>query len=315
MSNSHAVLWPELPTARWRDSCETLHLFTQIVGKIRLKRSPWLNHSWHVTLYVTARGLSTSPVPDGARTFQIDFDFIEHCLRISTSDSAQRQFALAGQSVASFYQAVMAALGELGIAVAIDEMPNELPEPIKFSQDTRHASYDPEAVGRFFQILVNADRVFKQFRTGFLGKASPVHFFWGSFDLAVTRFSGRRAPRHPGGVPNLPDAVACEAYSHEESSAGFWPGGGAVDYPAFYSYAYPEPPGYRTTKVRPQVAFFSEALGEFILPYDAVRTAADPDSALLNFLQSTYEAAADCAKWDREALECPLGRPGVVRPV
>jgi hypothetical protein len=315
MSNSHAVLWPELPTARWRDSCETLHLFTQIVGKIRLKRSPWLNHSWHVTLYVTARGLSTSPVPDGARTFQIDFDFIEHCLRISTSDSAQRKFALAGQSVASFYQAVMAALGELGIAVAIDEMPNELPEPIKFSQDTRHASYDPEAVGRFFQILVNADRVFKQFRTGFLGKASPVHFFWGSFDLAVTRFSGRRAPRHPGGVPNLPDAVACEAYSHEESSAGFWPGGGAVDYPAFYSYAYPEPPGYRTTKVRPQVAFFSEALGEFILPYDAVRTAADPDSALLNFLQSTYEAAADCAKWDREALECPLGRPGVVRPV
>ena len=177
MSNSHAVLWPELPTARWRDSCETLHLFTQIVGKIRLKRSPWLNHSWHVTLYVTARGLSTSPVPDGARTFQIDFDFIEHCLRISTSDSAQRKFALAGQSVASFYQAVMAALGELGIAVAIDEMPNELPEPIKFSQDTRHASYDPEAVGRFFQILVNADRVFKQFRTGFLGKASPVHFF------------------------------------------------------------------------------------------------------------------------------------------
>ncbi len=315
MSNSHAVLWPELPTARWRDSCETLHLFTQIVGKIRLKRSPWLNHSWHVTLYVTARGLSTSPVPDGARTFEIDFDFIEHCLRISTSDNAQRQFALAGQSVASFYQAVMAALGELGIAVAIDEMPNELLEPIKFSQDTRHASYDPEAVGRFFQILVSADQVFKQFRTGFIGKASPVHFFWGSFDLAVTRFSGRRAPRHPGGVPNLPDAVACEAYSHEESSAGFWPGSGAIDYPAFYSYAYPEPPGFRATKVRPDAAFFSEALGEFILPYDAMRSAADPDQALLDFLQSTYEAAADCAKWDREALECAPGQPGVVRPV
>jgi hypothetical protein len=315
MSNSHAALWPELPTAQWRDTCETLHLFTQIVGKIRLKRSPWLNHSWHVTLYVTARGLSTSPIPDGARTFEIDFDFIEHCLRISTSDSAQRQFALAGQSVASFYQAVMAALGELGIDVAIDEMPNELPEPVKFSQDTRHASYDPEAVGRFFQILVSADRLLKQFRTGFLGKASPVHFFWGSFDLAVTRFSGRRAPRHPGGVPNLPDAVACEAYSHEESSAGFWPGSGAIDYPAFYSYAYPEPPGYRATKVRPEAAFFSEALGEFILPYDAVRTAADPDSALLNFLQSTYEAAADCAKWDRQALECAPGQPAVVRPV
>jgi Family of unknown function (DUF5996) len=315
MSNSHAVLWPELPTARWRDSCETLHLFTQIVGKIRLRRSPWLNHSWHVTLYVTARGLSTSPVADGARTFEIDFDFIEHCLRIATSDNAQRQFALAGQSVASFYQAVMAALGELGIAVAIDEMPNELLEPIKFSQDTRHASYDPEAVGRFFQILVSADQVFKQFRTGFIGKASPVHFFWGSFDLAVTRFSGRRAPRHPGGVPNLPDAVACEAYSHEESSAGFWPGSGAIDYPAFYSYAYPEPPGFRATKVRPDAAFFSEALGEFILPYDAMRSATDPDQALLDFLQSTYEAAADCAKWDREALECAPGQPGVVRPV
>jgi hypothetical protein len=319
MSISHEVgrrvPWPQLPAAQWRDTCETLHLFTQIVGKIRLKRSPWLNHSWHVTLYVTARGLSTSPIPDGARTFQIDFDFIAHDLQISTSDGAQRQFALSGHSVASFYQAVMAALGELDIDVAIDEMPNEVPEPIKFSQDTRHASYDPEGVGRFLQILVSADRMFKQFRTGFIGKASPVHFFWGSFDLAVTRFSGRRAPRHPGGVPNLPDAVACEAYSHEESSAGFWPGSGAIDYPAFYSYAYPEPPGFRATKVRPDVAFFSEALGEFILPYDAVRLAADPDSALLEFLQSTYEAAANCAKWDREALECAPGQPGVVRPV
>jgi Family of unknown function (DUF5996) len=222
---------------------------------------------------------------------------------------------LAGQSVASFYKAVMAALGELGVDVAIDEMPNELPEPVKFSLDTSHASYDPNAVGRLFQILVNADRLFKQFRTGFLGKASPVHFFWGSFDLAVTRFSGRRAPRHPGGVPNLPDAVACEAYSHEECSAGFWPGSGAVDYPAFYSYAYPEPPGYRTTKIRPDAALFSEALGEFILPYDAVRTAADPDQTLLEFLQSSYEAAANGAKWDRESLECAPGRPGVVRQV
>ena len=319
MSNSHEVAgrvpWPELPTALWRDTYHTLHLWTQIVGKIRFARSPWLNHSWHVALYVTARGLSTSPIPDGGRAFQIDFDFIAHQLEISTSDGGQRQFALAGQSVASFYEAVMAALGELGIDVAIDEMPNELPEPIKFSQDRRHASYDPDAVGRFFQILVNSDCLFKQFRTGFIGKASPVHFFWGSFDLAVTRFSGRRAPRHPGGVPNLPDAVACEAYSHEESSAGFWPGSGAVDYPAFYSYAYPEPPGFRATKVRPDAAFFSEALGEFILPYDAVRLAADPDQALLNFLQSTYEAAANCARWDREALECAPGQPRVVRPV
>jgi hypothetical protein len=209
----------------------------------------------------------------------------------------------------------MADLAELGIHIAIDEMPNELPEPIRFSQDNLHASYDPDAVRRFFQILVNADRVFKQFRTGFLGKASPVHFFWGSFDLAATRFSGRRAPRHPGGVPHLPDEVACEAYSHEESSAGFWPGSGAIDYPAFYCYAYPEPAGFRTTRVRPDAAFFSEALGEFILPYDAVRTAPQPEQALLEFLQSTYEAAANAAKWDRDALECPLGQPRVVRQV
>ena len=207
----------------------------------------------------------------------------------------------------------MAALAELGIHVTIDEMPNELPEPTRFSDDDRHASYDPDAVQRLFRILVNADRVFKQFRTGFLGKASPVHFFWGSFDLAVTRFSGRRAPRHPGGVPHLPDAVASEAYSHEVSSAGFWPGSGAIDYPAFYSYSYPEPQGFRAAKVRPEAAFFSEALGEFILPYEAVRTAADPDKALLDFLQSTYEAAAIAANWDRDALECQFGRPGLVR--
>ena len=315
MSTPEKTPWPELPTAAWRETYATLHLWTQIVGKIRLAREPWLNHSWHVTLYVTGRGLTTSPIPDGTRTFQIDFDFIDHHLRISTSDGATRQFALAGKSVASFYAAVMADLAELGIDIAIDEMPNELPEPIRFSQDNLHASYDPDAVRRFFQILVNADRVFKQFRTGFLGKASPVHFFWGSFDLAVTRFSGRPAPRHPGGVPHLPDEVACEAYSHEESSAGFWPGSGVIDYPAFYCYAYPEPAGFRTTRVRPDAAFFSEALGEFILPYDAVRSAAQPEQALLDFLQSTYEAAANAAKWDRDALECPLGQPRVVRQV
>jgi hypothetical protein len=307
--------WPELPTAAWRATYETLHLWTQIVGKIRLARAPWLNHSWHVALYLTARGLTTSPIPDGARTFQIDFDFIDHVLRISTSDGATRQFAFAGKSVASFYATVIANLAELGISIAIDEMPNELPEPIRFSEDHQHAAYDPDAVGRFFQILFNADRVFKQFRTGFLGKASPVHFFWGSFDLAVTRFSGRRAPRHPGGVPHLSDDVACEAYSHEVSSAGFWPGSGAIDYPAFYSYAYPEPAGFRTAPLRPDAAFFSDTLGEFILPYDAVRTAVQPDQALLEFLQSTYEAAANAAKWDRDALECPLGRPGVVRKI
>jgi hypothetical protein len=315
MSNNSQNPWPELPTAAWRDTCATVQLWTQIVGKIRLTKSPWLNHSWHVTLYVTPRGLTTSPVPDGARTFQIDLDFVDHRLHIATSDGTQRHFALPGHSVASFYAATMAALAELGIAVTIDEMPNELPDPVRFSLDTAHASYDPDAVGRFLRILVNSDRVFKQFRTSFVGKASPVHFFWGSFDLAVTRFSGRRAPRHPGGVPNLPDAVAHEAYSHEVSSAGFWPGGGAIDYPAFYSYAYPEPSGFRTAKVRPDAAFFGEALGEFILPYDAVRTAADPDTALLDFLQSTYEAAAIAAKWDRGALECDPGKPGVVRQV
>jgi len=313
--SEQAAHWPELPLAGWPDTCATLHLWTQIVGKIRLARTPWLNHSWHVTLYVTARGLSTSPIPDGTRIFEIEFDFIDHVLKISTSDGATRQFALAGHSVASFYRRVMEELASLGIKVVIDQMPNELPEPIRFSQDTQHAGYDAEAVRRFFKILSNADRVFKQFRTGFLGKASPVHFFWGSFDLAVTRFSGRSAPRHPGGVPNLSDAVACEAYSHEVSSAGFWPGGGAIDYPAFYSYAYPEPDGFRTTKVRPEGAFFSKDVGEFILPYDAVRTAKDPDAALLAFLQSTYEAAANAAKWNRDALECAPGKPGIVREI
>src|ERR1700730_17606681 len=314
MSRTSPAPWPELPTAEWRDTYETLHLWTQIIGKIRLARAPWLNHSWHVALYVTARGLTTSPIPDGIRTFQLDFDFIDHTLRLSTNDGAKRQLALAGQSVASFYEAVMADLAELGIHIAIDDMPNELPEPIRFSQDHRHASYDPSAVRRFFQILANADRVFKQFRTGFLGKASPVHFFWGSFDLAVTRFSGRRAPRHPGGVPHLSNEVACEAYSHEVSSAGFWPGGG-IDYPAFYSYAYPVPEGFRSAPIRPEAAFFSQELGEFVLPYDAVRTAASPDTALLDFLQSTYEAAANAGKWDRAALECAPGIPGVPRAI
>ena len=309
------IPWPELPLAPWRDTYATLHLWSQIVGKIRAARTPWLNHSWHVALYVTARGLSTSPIPDGTRNFEIAFDFIDHALKITTSDGAVRQFALAGHSVASFYEMLMAALAERGIHVAINDMPNELPDATRFPLDHAHASYDPDAVRRFFGALVDADRVFKQFRTGFLGKASPVHFFWGSFDLAVTRFSGRRAPRHPGGIPNLPDDVACEAYSHEVSSAGFWPGSGAIDYPAFYSYAYPEPAGFRDVKVRPNAAFFSEALGEFVLPYDAVRTASDPDRTLLDFLQTTYEAAANAARWDRAALECPSGRPGVVREI
>ena len=315
MSDNRNTSWPKLPTAAWQDTAATLHLWTQIVGNIRLSRTPWLNHSWHVALYVNARGLTTSPIPDGRRNFEIAFDFVDHLLRISTSDGAERQFPFAGQSVASFYALTIATLAELGIPVSIDEMPNELPAPVRFSQDTVHASYDSDAVQRFFQILVDADRVFKRFRSAYHGKASPVHFFWGSFDLAVTRFSGRRAPRHPGGVPHLPDAVACEAYSHEVSSAGFWPGSGAIDYPAFYSYAYPEPAGFRATAVKPDAAFFHETMGEFILPYDAVRTAADPEQALFDFLQSTYEAAANAARWDREALECAPGQPGVVRQI
>jgi hypothetical protein len=314
MSNPQPQSWPELPLAAWRDTCATLHLWSQIVGKIRMARTPWLNHSWHVALYVTPTGLTTSPIPDSTRTFQIDFDFIKHALLISTSDGANRQLALAGHSVANFHNAVMAALAELGIHVAIDDMPNELPDPIRFSVDEVHKSYDPDAVRRFLQILVNADRVFKQFRSGFLGKASPVHFFWGSFDLAVTRFSGRTAPPHPGGVPNLPDAVAREAYSHEVSSAGFWPGSDAFPHAAFYSYAYPEPKGFRDKKV-PQGAYFDPKLGEFILRYDELQAAPDPDALLLDFLSTTYAAAADCGHWDRAALECPFGVPGKVRPM
>jgi len=307
--------WPDLPYPAWRETCTTLHLWTQIVGKIRLSQTPWLNHSWHVTLYVTARGLTTSPIPYGERAFQVDFDFIDHLLHIETSDGLQRQVPLHARSVADFHAAVMMALADLGIQLRINEFPNEVPDSIRFSEDRVHAAYNPDHVQRFWRVLLRADRVLKAFRTGFLGKCSPVHFFWGSFDLAVTRFSGRPAPPHPGGVPNLPDAVAREAYSHEVSSAGFWPGGGGIEYPAFYSYAYPTPEGFRSAPVRPEAAFFSQELGEFILPYDAVRTAAMPDAALLDFLQSTYDAAADAGKWDRAALECPPGKVGVPRMI
>jgi hypothetical protein len=307
--------WPALPFAAWRDTCATLQLWTQVVGKVRLAQTPWLNHSWHVPLYVTARGLTTSPIPHGHRIFQIDFDFIDHRLRIDSSDGAQRQLSLQPQSVADFHSAVMRALADIGIEVTIDRMPNEIAGAIPFDEDREHASYDAVYAQRFWRILVQADRVLKAFRTGFIGKASPVHFFWGSFDLAVTRFSGRRAPPHPGGVPNLADAVVREAYSHEVSSVGFWPGGGAIDYPAFYAYAYPEPTGFRTAEVRPEAAFYSTDLGEFILPYDAVRTAAAPDATLLDFAQSTFDAAASAGHWDRAALDCGPGVPNVPRAV
>jgi hypothetical protein len=307
--------WPDLPYAAWKDTAATLQLFTQIVGKVRLALTPWLNHSWHVTLYVTARGLGTGPMPAGGDVLQIDFDFIDHVLWLRLSDGSFRQVVLKPMTVAEFYTETMAALRALGVDVHINEMPNEVADAVRFGDDTLHASYDAAAVGRFHRVHLSCNDVFARFRTGFLGKVSPVHFFWGSFDLAVTRFSGRVAPPHPGGVPNLPDAVAREAYSHEVSSAGFWPGGGAIDFPAFYSYAYPAPQGFADATVQPAEAYFSKELGEFVLPYDAVRNAREPEQALMSFFQSTYAAAADLAKWDRAALECSLGEPRRVRPI
>ena len=295
--------WPSLPLEAWSDTYATVHLWSQIVGKIRLAGTPWLNHSWHVTSYVTSRGLTTSPIPHGARTFQIDFDFIDHRLAIESSDGRTRAFPLEPQSVAAFYRRLMSELDALDLRVKISCKPNEIPNPIRFDRDEAPRAYDREYANRFWRVLVQADRVFKLFRTRFVGKCSPVHFFWGSPDLAVTRFSGRRAPEHPGGIPNLPDWVTREAYSHEVSSCGFWPGGGATPYPAFYAYAYPEPAGFADAPVKPGGAFYSQDLREFLLPYDRVRESERPDDALLEFLQSTYEAAADLAHWDRAALE------------
>ncbi len=312
---SDAARWPALPYAAWRDTCETLHLWTQVIGKVRLALTPWLNHSWHITLHVTARGLGTPPIAHQGRYFTIEFDFIDHVLWLRTSDGHFRQLMLKPMAVAEFYADVMVALREIGIDARINEMPNEIPGVVPFPDDRTHASYDRDFAQKFWRVLLSSHEVFSHFRTGFLGKASPVHFFWGSFDLAVTRFSGRQAPPHPGGVPNLPDAVAREAYSHEVSSAGFWPGGGPIDYPAFYSYAYPAPDGCAAAKAQPPEALFSKELGEFILPYDAVRTAREPETVLMAFLQSTYDAAADLAKWDRRNLECGLGEPGQVRAV
>jgi hypothetical protein len=306
--------WPDLPYASWRETAATLHLWTQVVGKIRLALTPWQNHGWQVPLYVTARGLGTSPMPSGGEAIELEFDFIAHRLVLRTSRGDVDEVPLRPQAVADFYRAVMDLLLRHGVAVSINERPNELSDPIPFSQDRTHAAYDAAAAHRFWRVLVQADRVLKLFRSGFLGKASPVHFFWGSFDLAVTRFSGRRAPPHPGGVPGLPDRITREAYSHEVSSAGFWPGNDAFPQAAFYAYAYPEPPGFRD---RPTVAgaSFEQSLGEFVVPYDAVRRADDPDRLLLDFLQSTYVAAAETGKWDRAELECPLGLPGRVRPM
>jgi hypothetical protein len=292
--------WPELPLAAWEDTCQTLHMWTQIVGKVRLALFPRLNHWWGVTLYVSPVGLTTASIPYGGRCFEIEFDFRKHELRIEMDDGRVRILALKPRSVADFYAGFRAALSELGIAVKIWPMPCELANPIAFDKDTVHSAYDREYVQRFWRILVESDAVFKEFGARFLGKASPSHFFWGSFDLATTRFSGRRAPDRPGA-----DSITREAYSHEVISAGFWPGGGAVRGPAYYAYAAPEPPGFAEQKVKPAEAFYHPEMKEFILMYDDVRKAAAPGAVLLEFLQTTYEAGAETGKWDRKQLERP----------
>lgn len=295
--------WPALPLEEWRETYATLHMMTQVVGKVRLACAPMVNHWWQVALYISARGLSTSAIPYGALTFQIDFDFIDHLLHIQVSDGGEQSIELRPRPVAEFYRDVLEALGALGVPVRIWSRPVEIEDPIPFDRDLQHTAYDPEFAHRCWQVLRQADRVLAEFRSGFVGKCSPVHFFWGSFDLAVTRFSGRRAPEHPGGIPNLADWVTREAYSRECSSFGFWPGSGAVQEPAFYAYAYPEPAGYQQYPIRPEEAYYSEEMREYILPYEAVRNASDPDQMIHEFLQATYVACAERGHWDREELE------------
>ena len=309
-------VWSELPYEAWKETCLTLQLWTQIAGKIRLRRTPWLNHSWHVVLYVSSRGLTTSPIPFGDRSFQLDFDFLDHALWVSTSDGGRGRVALYTRSVADFYADLMRSLAKLGIEVRITELPNEIPDAIRFSEDHVHASYDGEFAQRFWRILAQSAQVLGRFRTSFIGKQSGP-LLLGKFRSRGDAVSGRRAPPFPGStaVPNMPASVVLDAYSHEVSSAGFWPGGQGVDYPAFFSYASPSPPGFDKAPVRPAQAFWNRELNQYLLPYDAVRTAGDPEETLMEFLTSTYEAAASAGNWDRAALECPLGVPGVARKV
>jgi hypothetical protein len=314
-SNGSDHKWPHLPYLPWRNTCAALHLWSQIVGKYRLAHTPWVNHSWHATLYVTPRGLTTGPVPDTGHTTTIDFDFHDHRLLVCSDRGASESFALEPMSIADFFERTKRAIAKVGGSPTIHGHPNEVPDPLPFAEDRDQRPYDAAAVERFHQALVRIDRVLNRFRTAFIGKVSPVHQFWGAFDLAVTRFSGRPAPIHPGGIPNLPDAVTREAYSHEVSSTGFWPGGMGVDEPMFYAYAYPIPRGFSEWHVEPVAAGFDEDLGEFLLPYAAVREAKDPEGTLLRFLVSTYEAAAVCGRWDRRALECEIGAPRVPRPI
>ncbi|PSJ60362.1 DUF5996 family protein [Pseudaminobacter soli (ex Li et al. 2025)] len=304
-----AEQWPDIPYPAWRDTCSALHLYFQIIGKYRLARTPWVNHSWHATLYPNARGFTTGLVPDRPGGIELSFDLIAHRVVGASTEGRQASFPLEPMSVAAFHAHVLELIEFLGGTPEMDDHPNEVPDQIPFEADLNERPYDADAVHRFFKACLSISTVFYKFRTSFLGKVSPIHLFWGSFDLAVTRFSGRRAPLHPGGVPSLPDAVTREAYSHEVSSAGFWPGGGGVDFPAFYSYAYPAPPGYADTKVAPHAAYFDKTLGEFLLPYDAVRRAEDPVATLLAFLDTTYRAAADLGNWDCPNLECAPGEP------
>jgi hypothetical protein len=307
--------WPEIPYSSWQPTCATLELWAQIVGKVRLASSPWVNHSWQATLYVTPRGLSTSLIPHENFSFQMELDFLEHLLRIETTAGTKQALPLEPGTIARFHAGVHSALRDLGVTVRTHDKPNEKPEAVPFAEDHAPREYDRDAAQRFWRALVQIEKVFSHFRTGYLGKVSPVHVFWGALDLACTRFSGRRAPLHPGGIPNLPDAITREAYSHEVSSAGFWAGGNGIDHASFYSYAYPTPPGFSQVKVRPDAAYFHQGLGEFLLPYDAVRTAKQPEAVLLSFLQSTYDAAADTGGWNRRELECSLGEPRVPRKV
>ena len=305
--------WPAIPFEPWKETCAALHLYTQVVGKYRLAHTPWVNHSWHATLYVNADGLTTGLIPDGPGV-TVQFDLQGQRLVASCATGKSSGFPLEPMTVAEFDRRFKEAIGTLGGSPRYHGCPNELPEVVPFSEDNAARPWDADAVSRFHRALVRIDAVFNEFRTGFLGKVSPVHLFWGSFDLAVTRFSGRTAPLHPGGIPNLPDPVTQEAYSHEVCSAGFWPGGGGIDEPCFYSYAYPTPDGFSGQPVRPEAARFDNKLGEFVLPYEAVRSAPEPRAALLEFLQSTYDAAAGLAKW-QESLSCEIGRQGLPRIV
>ncbi|MDB5649234.1 MAG: hypothetical protein JWL62_754 [Hyphomicrobiales bacterium] len=309
------VIWPEIPYAPWRETCSALHLFTQIVGKYRLARTAWINHSWHATLYPNARGFTTGLGPDASGGVELSFDLISHHVLGATTDGRTASFALGPMSVATFHAHVLDLLQAIGATPEFNDTPNEIPNAIPFSQDTRLRHYDSDAANRFFRASIAVANVLQTFRTAFIGKVSPVHLFWGSFDLAVTRFSGARAPLHPGGIPGLPDDVTREAYSHEVSSAGFWPGGGGTDFPAFYSYAYPAPAGFATARVVPDQAYYDATSGEFLLPYDAVRVAADPEGTLLSFLESTYRAAASLGHWNVAELECEIGIAGKPRRV